>query len=261
MTAPTPALDALLRGPSPWHTIEHLPEVGSTNDLVAEQAVAGAPAGLVVVADRQTAGRGRRGRPWEDVEPARSLLCSVLLDAPALGATLVPLATGVAVADAVRRRGVRARLKWPNDVLVPVDGDLRKCAGILVEQHGDRLVVGIGVNVDWRGVPRDPERANWGSVAEAQGGDVDRWDLLADVLRALEAWVRDAAADPVRLLASYRTRCDTLGQQVRVTVPSGELVEGRACGLAADGALQVETATGRVTVAAGDVVHVRPAEG
>lgn len=258
MNAPTAALDALVDGPSLWHSVEVLDEVGSTNDVVAERAGSGTPAGLVVVADRQTAGRGRRGRAWEDVGAEGSLLVSTLLDTPPRHATLVPLAAGVAVADALRRRGVPARLKWPNDVLVPAADGLRKCAGILTEQHGRHLVVGMGVNVDWRGVARDGERAGWSSVAEALGADVDRWDLLADILRALEAWTRDLARDPVRLLASYRTRCATLGQQVEVSVPSGEVVEGRAVDLGQDGSLVVEGAAGPVTIAAGDVVHVRP---
>lgn len=261
MTAPTRDLAALLEGPSVWHTIEVLEEVGSTNDVLAERAAGAAPAGLVVVADRQTAGRGRRGRPWEDVEPHRSLLVSTLLDAPARGATLVPLAAGVAVADAIRRTGVGARLKWPNDVLAAVDGELRKCAGILVERHDRHLVVGMGVNVDWRGVPREGERTSWGSVAEALQGDVDRWGLLADVLRALEAWVRDVAGDPVRLLATYRARCTTLDRDVEVTLPSGELLTGRAVDVAPDGALLLDTPSGRATVAAGDVVHLRATGG
>lgn len=258
MTAPSPSLAALLRGPSLWHTIEVLDEVGSSNDVVAERAAAGTPAGLVVVAGRQTAGRGRRGRPWEDVDPARSLLTSALLDAPPRATTLVPLAAGVAVADAIRRQGVAAMLKWPNDVLVPVDGELRKAAGILVEQHADRVVVGMGVNVDWRGVPREGERTAWGSVAESLGSDVDRWELLTDVLRALEAWTRDLAGDPTRLLASYRTRCSTLGREVEVTVPSGDVAAGRAVDLTPEGALLVDTPRGRAMIAAGDVVHVRP---
>lgn len=261
MTAPTRDLAALLDGPSLWHTIEVLEEVGSTNDVLAERAASGTPAGLVVVADRQTAGRGRRGRPWEDVEPHRSLLVSALLDVPERGTTLVPLAAGVAVADAVRRSGGQARLKWPNDVLVPVDGELRKCAGVLVERHDRRLVVGMGINVDWRGVPRGGERTSWGSVAESLQADVDRWALLTDTLRALEAWVRDLALDPVRLLATYRTRCTTLGEEVEVALPSGERLTGQAVDLSPDGALLVDTAQGRAVVAAGDVVHVRPATG
>lgn len=258
MTAPTRDLAALLDGPSVWHTIEVLEEVGSTNDVLADRAAAGVPAGLVIVADRQTAGRGRRGRPWEDVEPHRSLLVSALLDLPTRGASLVPLAAGVAVADAIRRGGAQARLKWPNDVLAPVDGEPRKCAGILVERHGRHLVVGMGINVDWRGVPREGERTSWGSVAEALESDVDRWVILTDTLRALEVWVRDLERDPVRLLATYRTRCTTLGEEVQVALPSGELLTGRAVDLTPDGALLVDTGRGRAVVAAGDVVHVRP---
>lgn len=259
MTAPTPALAAMLSGPSMWHTIEALDETTSTNDVAAARSADGVPAGLVVTADRQTSGRGRLGRTWEDHGAHRSLLVSVLVDAPPRNVTLVPLAAGVALADALRRRGARAQLKWPNDVLLPAGDELRKCAGILVERHGDRIVVGMGLNVDWRGVPGDADRAGRISVAEVLDADVDRWEVLVDLLRALEAWLADLGRDPVRLLASYRTRCTTLGRAVRVTVPSGDAVEGVAIDVTGDGALRLRTDAGEVAVSAGDVAHVRPA--
>jgi BirA family transcriptional regulator, biotin operon repressor / biotin---[acetyl-CoA-carboxylase] ligase len=257
VTTPGPELAALLDGPSRWHTLEHHDEVTSTNDLVARAVSAGTPAGLVVTADRQTAGRGRRGRVWRDQPAGRSLAVSALVDAPTDHATLVPLAAGVAVADAYRRHGGRAVLKWPNDVLLPdASGAPAKAAGILVERHGGHIVVGMGLNLDWRGVERDDEAAAWTSLAEATGADVDRWRVLADLLRALDAWLADLAGDPERLLASYRSRCTTLGRQVRVTT-GGEAVVGEALAVADDGALEVGTSGGRVRVTVGDVVHVR----
>lgn len=256
-------VEAELTGPSAWSALEHLPEVGSTNDVAVERIRAGVPGGLVVVTDRQTAGRGRRGRPWQD-RPGGSLLVSFVTGVPPRGASLVPLATGLAVSDALRRQGVDARLKWPNDVLVSPAGTgaAAKCAGILVERHDDTdvgsfLVIGVGINLDWRGAQRDTEAAAWASVAEVTGDDVERWDVLADLMRALSAWLRDVAADPTRLLASYRSRCLTLGQQVRIATPTGEIV-GSADGLDPGGALVVGTDGGAVTVTAGDVEHLRP---
>ncbi len=251
---------AQLAGPSYWHTCERLEETTSTNDEVTDRARGGVPGGLVVVADRQTAGRGRHGRAWQD-RPGGNLNVSFLVGVPPQGQTLVPLAAGLAVSDALRRHGVRAGLKWPNDVLVTADGTERKCAGILVERHDDAgvgafLVVGVGIDLDWRGVDRAGEAAGWTSVAEVTGRDVDRWAVLADLMRALAAWLRDVPGDPTRLLAAYRTRCGTLGRDVRVATPGGE-VAGRASGLDPSGALVVDTASGPVVVTAGDVEHVR----
>jgi BirA family biotin operon repressor/biotin-[acetyl-CoA-carboxylase] ligase len=255
-------LEAQLAGPSYWTRIEHLDETTSTNDVVGARARDGAGGGLVVVADRQTAGRGRLGRRWED-RPDGSLLVSFLVGVPPRGQTLVPLATGLAVADALRRHGVRGELKWPNDVLVTAGEppQARKCAGILVERHDDEavgafLVIGVGVDLDWRGTDRGGGGAEWTSLAEVSGRDVDRWDVLADLLRALAAWLDDVPRDPTRLLAAYRVRCRTLGQRVRVATPGGE-VEGTASGLDPTGALLVDTADGRVTVTSGDVGYVR----
>lgn len=259
-------VQAQLAGPSYWSAIERLDTATSTNDVVVDRARSGAPAGLIVVADRQTAGRGRQGRRWED-RPGGSLLVSFLVGLPERGASLVPLATGLAVADAIRRHGPRVELKWPNDILVVADSRAapRKCAGILVERHEDPargpfLVVGVGIDVDWRDAAREGESAGWTSLAEVTGTDLDRWSLLADLMRALGAWLRDVAHDPTRLLAAYRARCHTLGRPVRVTTPGGE-VRGTASGLDTTGALIIDTAGGTVTVTAGDVEHVRSSDG
>lgn len=255
--SPTPAVAALLDGPALWHTLTHLPITTSTNDDAAGALKEGAGAGLVVVADHQTAGRGRRGRAWDDGGAGSSLLLTAVIDAPARAATLLPLAAGVAVGDALRRRRIAAGLKWPNDILCETGGTPRKCAGILTEQHGDHVLIGIGVDVDWRGVERTGEAEGWTSLAEALDADVDRWDLLVDILRALEAWIGDVARDPARLLAAYEVRCRTLGREVRVEIPDGSVLEGTASAIADDGALVVDTPAGRRAVTAGDVEHVR----
>lgn len=239
-------LRALLEGPTPWYRIDHHDEVTSTNDVAAAEASGGAAPGLVIVADRQTAGRGRAGRVWED-HPGGSLLFSAVVDTPPTP-TLVPLAAGLAVHHAIRRHGPEAQLKWPNDVLIGGD----KCAGILVERHDDVLVVGVGIDVDWRGHPRQGEAAGWTSVAEHTTAEIDRWDLLADVLGAFASWLLDVRRDPRMLLAAYEARCITLGRAVRVEGPSG-VIEGRAVSVESDGALTVQTAGGPVRVTAGDV--------
>jgi BirA family transcriptional regulator, biotin operon repressor / biotin---[acetyl-CoA-carboxylase] ligase len=252
-----PRMSALLSGPLGWHTVEHLHEVGSTNDVVLDRARAGVPDGLVVVADHQTAGRGRGGHRWEDV-PAddASLLVSVLTAPPAAHTQLVSLAGGLAVADAVRRAGVRPELKWPNDVLI----DGRKCAGVLAERHrvGERdvLIVGLGLDLDWRGTDRTGEAAGWTSIAERTGEDVDRGEVLADLLRSLATWVRSVPNDPLRLLTTYRDACVTIGREVEVDLPDGTSLRGRGVDLDREGRLVVDTGERQLAVNAGDVRHL-----
>ena len=211
---------------SRFSDVRWFPEVDSTNRVAVELARAGAPDGVVVGADHQTAGRGRRGRTWES-SPGSGLLVSVVLrPAPAL----VTLAAGVAAAEACEAvAGVPVRLKWPNDVLL---GD-RKMGGILSEQVDGAAVVGLGLNLTWA-----PEGA------ARLGADVDRDTVLAAYLAALDT--------PGDVLARYRTRCATLGRRVRVELP-GETVQGMATAVDDEGRLVVD---GR-TITVGDVVHLR----
>lgn len=258
-STPPPPLQRLVEGPAYWHTVQHHEETGSTNDLALDAVRDGVPPGLIVTADRQTAGRGRRGRTWEDRPDGASLAVSVTIPPLTDHRTLVPLVAGVALADALRRLGLRAALKWPNDVLLelPEEGrPLRKAAGILAEALPEGIVVGTGVNVDFRGL--DPVEGAT-SVAEVLGRDVDRWVLLGGYLRALEAWLRDLdTTGPERLLASYRQRCATLGQEVTATVATGP-VQGRAVDVADSGGLVIEVAGGkRVEVTSGEVQTLRP---
>ena len=139
--------------PTSFGEVRWLSEIDSTNRYLTDEARAGAPTGLVVVADHQTAGRGRLGRTWV-APPGASLLVSLLLR-PTVAADrrhLLVMAAGLAMAEAVEAEtGVVAGLKWPNDLLV---GE-RKLAGILAEVAGDALVVGIGVNIEWHEVPAE----------------------------------------------------------------------------------------------------------
>lgn len=248
-------LRAILDGPLAWYELVHEDEVGSTNDVAAQRIRDGRPAGVVVVADRQTAGRGRLDRVWSDA-PGGSLLCSMTVPLPAQDATLVPLVAGVATADAVRRAGAHVGLKWPNDVLAD---DGRKLAGILVERHegpaGPQLVVGVGMNLDWRDVARDKASQAWVSLAELTGEDVDRWSVLAHLLRGLDAWMRDLLRGTHRAIEAYTAACMTLDRAVEVTTPDGAILRGTARQLARDGSLVVESDGNLLAVQAGDVIH------
>ncbi len=170
---------------------------------------------------------------------------SCLVDLPPRP-TLVPLAAGLVVADVVARAGAEPELKWPNDVLIAE----RKCAGVLVEVCKRLLVVGIGLNTDWRGA-MPPE--SWTSLAEELDHEVDRWAVLVDLLDALD---HRLAQDPDRLLADYRDNCSTLGREV-VVEGSGRMIAGVAVDVDERGALEVWTDGRAVAVDAGDVIHVR----
>lgn len=246
-------------GPSDVRAVEWHASVTSTNELAARAAREGAPAVHVVAADVQTAGRGRLGRAWH-APAGTSLMCSWMLR-PATGArtSLLPLAVGVALAQtaAAHCPGVEVALKWPNDLLL----DGRKAAGVLVEApEPGVVVVGTGVNVDWRGVPRPPDLAGATSFAEAAGRDVDRWRLFAGLAGVLTRRVAQVADDPLALLDDYRSWCTTIGRDVRVTTGTAGTDEtlGRAVAIDESGGLVLATGSGTTTVRVGDVHHVRP---
>lgn len=244
--------------------IRHVARTGSTNaDLLALAGERGAE-GLVLVADRQDAGRGRQGRRWHS-EPGNSALFSVLLRAPAEWASLVPLIKGLAVADGVDRLlGVEpaaspVALKWPNDVLVPARGE-RKLAGILSEAitvgGGLAIVAGTGINLRFRGEVPAEVAARAIALEVVAGRSLDRDEVVEVVLVALESHLRAAEVGGAEaILGPYRRRCCTLGRQVRFETPN-RLVEGRATAIADNGALVVETGTGPVALTAGDAHHV-----
>jgi BirA family transcriptional regulator, biotin operon repressor / biotin---[acetyl-CoA-carboxylase] ligase len=245
-----------------WTSVRVVASTGSTNaDLLAR----GGPEGQVLVAEEQTAGRGRAGRTWVS-RPGASLTFSVLLRPGSVPPSVrgwLPLLTGVAVAAGVRSAsGVEARLKWPNDVLV---GD-RKLAGILAEQSpdGDAVVIGVGLNVatQERELPVSPSGLPATSLL-VEGADVGREALLAEILRSLEHWYLGFSADPdpvsSGLLAQYRGACATLGRQVRVELPAGRVLAGVAEGVDPSGRLLVRPAdaASATPVSAGDVIHLR----
>ncbi|NHC14670.1 biotin--[acetyl-CoA-carboxylase] ligase [Motilibacter deserti] len=251
-------LNVRLAGSLGWD-VSVLAETGSTNADLAVRAREGARAGTVLVADLQTAGRGRSGRSWS-APPRSSLAVSVLLrpvDIPAERWGWLPLLAGVAVAEVVRRVAqLEATLKWPNDVLV----DDRKLAGLLAERVdggvGPALVLGIGLNTTLTAEERPVPTAT--SLLLEGAAETDRTKVLVAVLSELgERYAGWAAAggDPEAsgLLPAYTGLCSTLGRHVRVELPGGEALTGRAEAVDTEGRLVVD---GRA-VSAGDVVHVR----
>lgn len=253
-----PPLDpaAVDDGGGRWR-VEVVTSTTSTNADVAARFRGGEPAGLVLVAEHQTAGRGRLGRPWV-TPPRASLTVSFLLEPhvePARWPWL-PLLTGIATAEAVRRvADLDVVLKWPNDVLAGG----QKLGGILLErvERGatSAAVLGIGLNVSQARAELPVPEAT--SLALVRDEPVDRAELLGVLLeelgRAVDAW--EAGEDP---RAAYLELCSTPGQEVRVAVPGGEVL-GTATDVDGSGRLVVRTADGEERLGVGDVVHVRPA--
>ena len=254
---------------SRFSDVRWVPETGSTNADLLALAAEGAPDGVVLVADHQTAGRGRMGRTWE-APSGTSLLCSTLLrpELPLGLVHLVSLAAAVAASDACEAvTGVRPTLKWPNDLMLLLpDGQERKVGGLLAESsiRGDEVaavVVGMGINVNWPEDLPDELASIATSLNHHCGGEIDREELLVAHLRGLEGILDGLASEEGReaLLLRYRHLSSTLGRMVRAELGSGSLT-GTAVDLTPEGHLLVELGGEQIAISAGDVVHLRPAE-
>ncbi len=234
------------------YDVEYHDSIPSTNARARELAAEG-ETDVVVVANEQTGGRGRLDREW--ASPPGGLWLSVLCrpDIPPAHAPVVTLAAAVAATETVREAGVDARIKWPNDLLVPSEDGEKKLAGILTEMEGEAdrvswVVVGIGINVRAEGLPEGAT----GLLAHTD--DVNRRIFVQRLVERFEA-LRN---DPERVLVAWREQALTLGRRVRVQTGGG-IVVGRALDVEFPGTLVVETADGPVRVHAGDCEHLRPA--
>jgi BirA family biotin operon repressor/biotin-[acetyl-CoA-carboxylase] ligase len=231
---------------------------GSTNDEAARMARAGARHGTIIIAERQTSGRGRDGRTWQS--PPGGLYLSAILR-PSLPMVDVPpmtLAIGIGVCDAVRSTGAACTLKWPNDLLV----DGRKLAGVLVEtqSQGNRLesvVVGIGINLD--GKLPEAVAGTAISLAEASGRPIDREAFITQLLADLERWIdRYAGVGLEAIIPAWHERMAP-GLAARATIDGAPLT-GHMAGLDHDGSLLLRDEAGNVhRVRSGDVEVLRSA--
>lgn len=229
-------------------TVRHHDKIGSTNDEARRLAAEGAPHGMVVQANEQTSGRGRLSRSW--YSPPGNLYVSILLRTGQPGARAAELSflAALAVADTVEAllpRQVRARLKWPNDVLI----NGAKIAGILLEQIDETTIMGIGLNVLLA-----PSNATYRTTTIVANGGVASVDGARDLLldrigQHLSVWQADGFA-PIR--AEWLSRSYPLGAAVRTSL-AGEPVAGHFAGLDPDGALLLDTPHGRQRIVAGDV--------
>ncbi len=236
--------------------IELLRETGSTNAIALETARLGAPEGTVVIAETQTAGKGRLGRTW--TSPRGNIYMSVILRPaiPPHKAPLITLMAAVAVASAVRMEtGLQAGIKWPNDVLISG----RKVAGLLTEMNAEfdrvrHVVLGIGLNVnmDVRELP--PQIRNLSTTLAAEAGErINRTRLVQKVLAELERWYGLFLKDESSVLGEWKAINVTTGKRIAVKSIS-ETFEGTAQGIDDEGRLVVKLDDGHIrTVAAGDV--------
>jgi BirA family biotin operon repressor/biotin-[acetyl-CoA-carboxylase] ligase len=242
------------------HAVEFHAEIASTNDRARAALQEPGGEGLAIVADLQTAGRGRRGRSW--ISPTGANLLFSVAIRPRVAARLAGL-LGVAAALAVRdgcawfAPDAGLAIRWPNDL---VDRDGRKVAGLLVETalEGGELaeaVIGIGININWLPADMPPEIAVKGtSLLALVGAPVDRVGLLARVLDALDGELQAlerGQAPLVRLRASSWLD----GRQVDVDT-GAETISGRVAGIADDGSLLLDAEVGRLALSVGEVAHV-----
>lgn len=258
-------LHEALRPPiGPWRHTEVYASIGSTNARAAELAAPWS----VVVAEHQSAGRGRLTRSWES-PPGGGIALSATLPAPHTAPGWLPLLAGLAVADALEQvAGVAAVLKWPNDVLLPAD-DQRKVCGVLCEyrpataRHDDLVVVGIGINVH-QSREQLPVPTATSLALAAPGRRVDPVELVTAVLGQMHdryaAWQAGGPrAGQVR--AAYRSRCASIGASVRLVQTPRPDVVGTVVDVDDDGAVVIDDGSGDAPrgYAAGDVVHLRGA--
>ncbi len=246
----------------PWRYLEVVDETGSTNsDLLARAAAGEDVGGVVLIAEHQTAGRGRMGRAWSDAARAQIALSVGVRpgDVPIDHWGWLPLAAGVAVVDTVAAEaGVRAGLKWPNDVMV---GD-RKLAGILAEVAAPNtfVVIGVGLNVtlsaEEAGDPAATSLLDLGVAAPDRDRLIRR--LLFELGTRIGNW-RAARGLDQKLVADYRARSVTIGSQVRAVLPGNRTLVGAARGIDGEGRLVVDAGGDEtVAVSAGDIIHLRP---
>ena len=246
---------------TPWPEPELLDTTGSTNTHLAAVLAGGrVPEGTCVVAEHQSAGKGRQGRVWESPAGA-GLWLSVVIDiasVPPARRGLLPLAAGLAVTDAlIEVTGLDVRLKWPNDIVIDGlarDGSPgpRKLGGVLIEA-ADQAIVGCGVNVSGAVAELPTPQAT--SLLIEGAPPLDRGRLLAAELGHLGARVAQWRAD-AGLIEDYRERCLSLGRSVQVLLPGGEVLAGVATAISPDGQLVVNDSQGNTrSVAAGDVIH------
>ena len=237
--------------------VEYRQVTGSTNRDLHDLLSGDEPLAnhAVILADQQTAGRGRLGRVWS-APPATQLIASIAIthvDPQRIGT--LPLACGVGIVTALRElTGLPVRLKWPNDVILTGADGYHKLSGILGEVVGEQALIGFGVN---HLLTAEDLPVPTATSLLLEGIDIDRTTLAEGVLTHVAHWLTRWEEDTFDLDA-YRQVCATVGQSVRALLPGGEVITGTATDITTGGDLVIVTGRGdSVTVSAGDVEHLR----
>jgi BirA family biotin operon repressor/biotin-[acetyl-CoA-carboxylase] ligase len=245
----------------PLKGIRFYGQIGSTNDLALAWASDGAPDLSLICADEQTTGRGRLGRTWF-TPPGAALAFSLILRPSETERRRVGWFSGLgalALVEALKKRGIAAQIKWPNDVLI----NGRKVAGILIESvwtgaEVDSIVLGMGINVNPGAIPPDAELTFPATSIESELRDapVDRLDLLRDVLAELITWRPKMSVD--EFLAAWEDVLAFRGRTVRVQLRHAEEIVGQVAGLENDGSLRLKLEGGETRAVRFGDVHLRP---
>ena len=253
----TARLHQRLVGHGPFTHLYYTEETGSTNTDLARAATEGAPTWSAAVTESQTAGKGRKNRVW--VTPPYSQVTLSVLFRPHGSALArlgtMPLVTGLALIDALREHSINAQLKWPNDVLL----NGKKLCGILGEAvslgEEPALVMGLGLNVS---LTQEELPVPHATSLELEGYEVDRTELVGDILLALHHRLGQWAAGVLSPMDAYRQVCSSIGQQVRVHLSETQVLEGECVGVGDDGRIHVRDTAGELhQLSAGDVEHLR----
>ena len=234
--------------------------VGSTNELAKEIALSGGEEGTVVVSNKQTRGMGRSARKWESSEGG--LYLSVVLR-PNVGReelSILPLISCLAISKAISTTClIETSVKWPNDVLI----DGKKVAGILTQtsikdDKKDYVIVGMGINVNnpVKELSHDIRRKSI-SISEAVGSDLDRGELLRNLLSFLDLHYHGflQGAGP-QLLEEWSDRCETIGRNVRIEMID-DTIRGSALGIDETGAIMVKQGLDMIRITSDDCIHLR----
>jgi BirA family biotin operon repressor/biotin-[acetyl-CoA-carboxylase] ligase len=233
--------------------------VASTNDLAREMAAGGAAEGTAILAQEQTAGRGRQGRSWTS-PPGEGLYLSLILrpNVRPAGSPIITLAAAVAVAETLSIDfNLPVDIKWPNDVLARG----RKICGILVESAIERAeiqyaVMGIGLNISQREFPDELKQSATSLLIET-GQTITADDLLKPLFERLEYWYRKAIRYPERVIAQWE-HLSTYARGCAVRIETtGEIIEGETQGLAASGALKIKLESGEAREVVSGEVRLR----
>lgn len=232
--------------------------IDSTNNCAKAIAACGATEGTVIIAEQQTAGKGRMGRPWQ-ANPNENLTFSIVLrpQGSADAMNLLPLYVAVGVAEAIERTtGIQVECKWPNDLLI----NSKKVAGILIEgslkQNAlEYAVVGVGLNVNQKTFSGELEQKAT-SLYLASGKEIDRSVLFREILRSLEGRYRDASSGGfTSVLPEWLSRCRMINQEISVSL-HGQVLSGVVKGLNNEGALILQANGTEKTLFAGDVTII-----